>query len=66
MLSEVLITELPSYGLGRERGMHQGMEHGEQLMLSRLLPVYSGPVAGADGRHSRRTTELEVWAGHMV
>ena len=60
ILSEVLITELPSYGLGMERGMErgmvqgltrgmqQGMERGEQLMLSRLLQKRFGPPAPPD------------------
>ncbi|MDD2748516.1 DUF4351 domain-containing protein [Acidithiobacillus sp.] len=56
MLSEVLITELPSYGLGMERGMEQGLEQGleqgrqqgrqqgEQQMLRKLLQKRFGPL----------------------
>ncbi|WP_414039129.1 hypothetical protein ACJU26_07800 [Acidithiobacillus sp. M4-SHS-6] len=40
MLSEVLIIELSSYGLG----MEHGMERGEQLLLSRLLQKRFGSL----------------------
>lgn len=68
MLSQVELTRLPSYTLGQEQGMQQGMLQGETTVIERLLTRRFGPLSAETQTRLKNATldQLEHWAINIL
>jgi len=68
MLSQVKLSELPSYEIGMEAGMQQGMQQGEVTLLVRLIEKKFGPLEPQTTQKLEKATteQLEQWASNIL
>ncbi|MBT6479029.1 MAG: DUF4351 domain-containing protein [Gammaproteobacteria bacterium] len=68
MLSQIKQSELPSYQLGAEFGIQQGMQQGEGHLLARLIQKRFGDLPEwAEEKITQATIEqLEIWGDNIL